>query len=76
MRILLCHRQTGLFYQDPKQWTSEPEKAVDFRTSPKAIIFAREQALEDVEVFWDFDDPEYNVRLPIVSEKQGELVGS
>lgn len=65
MRILLCNPSNGLFFRNPDQWTSEPELAEDFRSSPKAILFARERAFKEVEVFWDFDDPEYNVRLPV-----------
>ncbi len=67
MRILLCDSKSGLFLQGPGQWTSEPELAQDFQSGPKAILFARERGLSSVEVFWDFDDPEYNVRLPIAA---------
>ncbi len=65
MRILLCNSQTGLFFKSPDQWISQPELAEDFQSSPNAILFARQQGLASVEVFWDFDDPEYNVRLPV-----------
>ncbi len=57
-----------MFFRAPDQWTARAELAENFGNSPKAILFARERALQGLEVFWDFDDPEYNVRLPIVLE--------
>ena len=67
MRVLLCEIRTGLFYRSPGQWTAQRDQAVNFGTSPKAIVYARENGLNDVEIFWDFDDEEYNVRLPIAA---------
>ena len=68
MRILLCDRVSGLFFQGPQQWTSEARLARDFQNSPKAILYANEHALNGVEVYWDFGDPEYNVSLPITAD--------
>ena len=69
MKILLCDRITGMFFQADEQWTSDAGRAKDFHTSPKAILFATEHGLNGVEVYWDFDDPEYNVHLPSSSEE-------
>ncbi len=65
MRILLCSTKTGLYFQSPDGWTAEPMLANDFRSSLKAALFAQEQRLKNVEVLVDFDDPEYNVHLPV-----------
>ena len=54
-----------MFFQGRDQWTSDARQAQNFQTSPKAILYANENGLNGVEVYWDFDDPEYNVRLPI-----------
>ncbi len=67
MRILLCDKTTGMYYRSPSQWTAQRELAENFGASPKAIVCAREKGLQNVEVFWDFDDEEYNVRLPIAA---------
>ncbi len=67
MRILLCDKRTGLYYQSNGQWGSERDSAQNFGTSPAAILHARENNLNQVEVFWDFGDDEYNVRLPIAA---------
>ena len=75
MRILLCNPVTGTFFRSPDQWIAEPELADDFQSSPRAILFARERSLQGVEVFWDFDDPEYNVRLPVtVNSAAGDVL--
>ena len=65
MRILLCNPETGMFLCSPDQWIPQPELADNFQSSPEAVVFARERGLDSVEVLWDFDDPEYNVRLPV-----------
>lgn len=68
MRILLCNPASGLFFQAPDRWTECADQAEDFGSGPRAILFARDRSLHGVEVFWDFGDPEYNVRLPIQFE--------
>jgi hypothetical protein len=65
MRILLCDRKSGLYFKAPGEWTDEAAHACNFKSGPSAIIFARENLMNDAEVFWDFDDPEYSVRLPV-----------
>ncbi len=65
MRVLLCDKKTGLYFQSPDRWTSEAVEARDFRSSLKAVVFAEDRGLADAEVFMDFDDPEYNVHLPV-----------
>ena len=65
MRVLLCDSKTGLFFQSLDQWTGEPDSAENFRSSYKAALFAQEHGLENAEVLLDFNDPEYNVRLPV-----------
>lgn len=66
MRVLLSDPKTGLYFKSEGLWTSDPNEACNFQSGPKAITFARENSLAQAEVFWDFDDPEYSVRLPVV----------
>jgi hypothetical protein len=76
MRVLLCDNKTGLYYQSPDQWTGDAASAKDFRSSFKALLFAHERSLREVEVLLDFGDPEYNVHLPaaaLLSYPSGEL---
>lgn len=54
-----------MYFKAPGQWTEEASQACNFRSGPNAILFARENQVSNAEVLWDFDDPEYNVRLPV-----------
>ncbi len=65
MRVLLCKSKANLYYQSPNRWVAEAAAADDFRSSLEAALFARENELRNVEVLLDFDDIEYNVRLPV-----------
>ncbi len=66
MRVLLCQKQTGLYYRSPGQWIADTDLADDFGSSRQAALFAEEQLLKDAaEVLLDFNDPEYNVYLPV-----------
>jgi hypothetical protein len=65
MRVLLRHSQTGLYFLDPKQWTERPEEAWDFRTSVNALQLVTEMKIEGVEIVLWFDDPRYNLTLPL-----------
>ncbi len=72
MRVLLLNTLTGLYYQASDSWTAQPEMAKNFGSSFRAAVFAQDNGLETLEVYLDFDDHEYNVRLPV----QGRAVES
>ncbi len=65
MRVLLRHSQTGLYFLDSKQWTDRPEEAWDFTTSVNALQLVTEMKIEGVEILLWFDDPRYNLTLPL-----------
>jgi hypothetical protein len=65
MRTLLRHTETGLYFQGPEKWTSNPEAAYDFRFIERAREFARVWELEDVEVTFAFDDSQAISTLPL-----------
>ena len=65
MRVLLLDPKTGLYFQAESAWTMDPQQARDFGTSFRAGAFAQDHGLAHLEVFLDFGDQEYNVRLPL-----------
>ena len=65
MRVLLRNTQTGWYYQEPSKWTPEPDSACDLEQLPHAVNLAFEARLEDVEVLLSFDDPQFNLTLPL-----------
>ncbi len=67
MRVLLRQAKTGLYWESADCWTAEAEKARDFETSTRAAFFAQDNGQEDFEVYLEFGDCEYDVRLPLQS---------
>lgn len=65
MRVLLRDANTGLYFQDPEQWTSEPRKALSFKHSAEAMNAARERQVAHAEVVLAFEESAYTVALPL-----------
>ena len=65
MRTLLRHTETGLFFQGPEKWTSNPDIAYDFRFIERARQFVRIWELESVEVAFAFEDSQNISTLPL-----------
>lgn len=65
MRTLLRHTETGLFFQGPEKWTSNPDIAYDFRFIERARQFVRVWELESVEVAFAFEDSQNISTLPL-----------
>jgi hypothetical protein len=59
MRTLLRHTATGLYFQGPDQWTSDRERAYDFRFTDRALSFAKTWELKEVEFAFAFENPEW-----------------
>ena len=70
MRICLLDRTTGLYFQAPESWTADTSAAQVFENSRQAAFFARQLCREDLEVFIDFGDDEYNVSVPVQTRLQ------
>jgi hypothetical protein len=65
MKTLVRDSQTGVYYQGIANWTSDPHDAFDFRIAERAVRFVRDAGLEKVEMVFAFEDPQYNVPIPI-----------
>ncbi len=50
MKILLQHKTTGLYLQQPGVWTRDIQAATDFRTSQNAIKHVHAECLTEVQV--------------------------
>jgi len=59
MRTLLRHTDTGLYFQGPDQWTTDPERAYDFHFIDRAVSFAKTWELKQIELAFAFDNPEW-----------------
>ena len=56
MRTLLRHTETGLYFQGPDRWTSDPDKAYDFRFADRAARYIETWDLKEVELAFAFSD--------------------
>ena len=65
MRTLLRNYQTGFYFQGVSNWTTDPRQAFDFKQPDRAVRFVRDAGLKRVELVLAFDDPRYNIPLPV-----------
>ena len=54
MKTLLRNTATGLFFQGPDKWTSDPAAARDFKMIDRAINFIETWRLRDMELAFAF----------------------
>ena len=78
VKVLLRDTRNGLYYQGPTGWTPEQDQALDLGQAARAVALAFEAHLWDVEIVLCYDDPRYNLVLPISragsrSENAGSL---
>jgi hypothetical protein len=65
MKVFLRNTQTGWFYQGPSQWTPEQGAALDLGAVARAVERIFEMHLENVEILLSYDDPRYDLVLPV-----------
>ncbi len=65
MRTLLRRVSTGLYFQAPDQWTSNPAHAHNFKMIDRAVEFVDRWHLQDMELAFAFDDFEEVTAVPI-----------
>ena len=54
MRTLLRNTATGLFFQGPDKWTTDPAEALDFKMIDRALEFVETWSLKDMELAFAF----------------------
>jgi hypothetical protein len=65
MRILLQHKQTGLYFKDIDSWVRSGSDALDFVSSTAAIDFCLTNKLNDVHLVLKFQEQQYDIVLPM-----------
>ena len=65
MKTLLRNIQNGTYFQGLAEWTADPSAAFDFKFPERALRFVRDAHLEKMELVFAFEDPRYNVPLPV-----------
>jgi hypothetical protein len=65
MRTLLRNRVTGLYFQGPDQWTSDPVAALDFKMIDRAVKFIETWRLTDMELAFAFRGLKHVTGVPV-----------
>ena len=65
MRTLLRNTATGLFFQGPDKWTSDPAEALDFKMIDRALNFVEAWSLRDMELAFAFRNPRHVTAVPL-----------
>lgn len=76
MKILLQHTRTLLYVRSNETWTKSEFEARDFQHSQKAIDFAHEHNLQDVQIAVKFVDAHYDVVAPVPPAPQAPAVSA
>jgi len=64
MKTVLRRVSTGLYFQGPDQWTTNPAEAHNFKMIDRALEFIRKWKLQDVELAFAFEKAESVKRVP------------
>jgi hypothetical protein len=65
MKVLLRNTRTNQFYQSPAQWTPDEQEALDLKQTSRAVELVFDARLENVELVLCYEDPRYNIVLPV-----------
>ena len=65
MKVFLRNTQTGWFYQGPSRWTPDQASALDLEQVARAVTQIFESHLEHIEILLSYDDPRYDLVLPV-----------
>ena len=65
MKVFLRDTLNGWFFKGPSRWTPRQPEALDLGRLAWAVEMVFQQHLEHVEILLCYDDPRYNVVLPI-----------
>ncbi len=65
MRTLLRNTATGLYFEGPDRWTSNPAQAHDFRMIDRALNFIETWRLRDMELAFAFKNSRPVTGVPL-----------
>jgi len=65
MKVFIRKTKTGWYYQEPSEWTPDQGAAYDLGQVARAVERIFEAQLEDVEILLSYDEPRYDLVLPV-----------
>ena len=61
----MLNTATGLYFQGPDKWTSDPAQALDFKLIDRAVEVIEAWSLRDMELAFAFRDYKHVTGVPI-----------
>ena len=71
MKVLLQHKESGLYLKEPDITTPSATDAMDFLCSTKAIEFCTSHKMHGMQIVLRFDGQHYDIVLPMIKERRG-----
>ncbi len=65
MKVFIRNTKNGWYYQEPSNWTPDPQAASDLGQVARAVERIFQTRLEDVEILLSYDEPRYDLVLPV-----------
>jgi hypothetical protein len=65
VKVVLRNVLNGWYYQGPSRWSPRQKEALDLAQLSWAVELVFKEHLENVEIVLCYDDPQYNVVLPV-----------
>lgn len=65
MRILIQHKETGLYFRDIDSWVRSSSQAMDFVSSTAAIDFCAINRLSGVHLVLKFEEQKYDIVMQV-----------
>ena len=65
MKVFIRDTRTGWYYKEPSTWSPEQDEASDIGQVAKAVERIFEAHLENVEILLSYDEPRYDLILPV-----------
>ena len=72
MKVFLRNTLNGSYHQGPSKWTPSQLEALNLDQSARAMEKVFQEHLEDVEILLCYDNPQFDVLLPVERPKTSE----
>lgn len=69
MKVLLQHKESGLYLKDVGFTTPSASDAMDFLSSTQAIEFCSAHKITGMQIVLRFDEQHYDIVLPMMAER-------
>lgn len=72
MKVLLQHKESGLYLKEVGLTTPNPADAMDFLSSTQAIEFCAAHKVHGMQIVLRFDEQHYDIVLPMLADRRAQ----